>query len=180
MTPTPSSRPSRSFSRPAARCCEPLRTEVVDDEMVADPARPWPRRCTSAGPLGRSASRSASTWVGQARRSRVCPSGARSVVRWNGDEVGYPIVVLDRVAEMAEVPLSQSTSIALADQNTACVIVSYEVQAHCVERAGTVVGRFGRKGDGLPGEFQSMTEARPRSSGDPAGSWGFAIRAWPA
>ena len=36
-------------------------------------------------------------------------------------------------------------------------IVSYEVQAHCVERAGTVVGRFGRKGDG-PGEFQSMTE----------------------
>ena len=73
-----------------------------------------------------------------------------------GAEIEYPIVVLDRVAETG-VPLSRNTSIALADQNTACVIVSYEVQAHCVERAGAVVGRFGRQGDG-PGEFQSMIE----------------------
>ena len=80
----------------------------------------------------------------------------RSQRRAGGAEIEYPIVVLDRVAE-SEVPLSRNTSIALADQNTACVIVSYEVQAHCVERAGIVVGRFGREGDG-PGEFQSMIE----------------------
>ena len=79
-------------------------------------------------------------------------SQRRAVERRPGIRSLFQIVLPSRRFRSA-----RNTSIALADQNTACVIVSYEVQAHCVERAGAVVGRFGRKGDG-PGEFQSMTE----------------------
>ena len=49
-------------------------------------------------------------------------------------------------------PLSENVSVALIDDHTACVIVSYEFQVHCLDRAGELVGVFGREGDG-PGEF---------------------------
>ena len=53
----------------------------------------------------------------------------------------------------AQVPLSSGGSIALlSDENTACVIDSYEVQVRCINRSGDVVGVFGREGEG-PGEF---------------------------
>ena len=117
-------------------------------------ARPWLQRCRRPDPVGGMHRRAlANGWVRLVALGCTPPALAASC---GGTETVYPIVVPDRVAE-SEVPLSRNTSIALADQNTACVTVSYEVQAHCVERAGTVVGRFGRKGDG-PGEFQSMTE----------------------
>ena len=53
----------------------------------------------------------------------------------------------------ASVPLSDNNEVALlADGRVACVIESYEVRVHCVDREGVGVGSFGRKGEG-PGEF---------------------------
>ena len=51
-------------------------------------------------------------------------------------------------------PLSSSPDIALADENTACVINSYEFQIHCGDRRGSVVAIFGREGEG-PGEYRN-------------------------
>ncbi len=42
---------------------------------------------------------------------------------------------------------------ALVDQDIVCVTNSYEVRVRCVGRDGSVVGVFGRKGEG-PGEFE--------------------------
>ena len=68
----------------------------------------------------------------------------------------------------AEVPLSRAGSIALlSDEATACVIDSYEVQVRCVDRNGTVIGAFGREGEG-PGEFGSLSQL----VGGPDGSVG--------
>ena len=50
-------------------------------------------------------------------------------------------------------PLSKNSSVALIDDHTACVIVSYEFQVRCLDRAGGLVGAFGAEGDG-PGEFR--------------------------
>ena len=50
-------------------------------------------------------------------------------------------------------PLSKNASVALIDGHTACVIVSYEFQVQCLDRAGEFVGVFGGEGDG-PGEFR--------------------------
>ncbi len=53
----------------------------------------------------------------------------------------------------AAVPLSESEEVALlADERTACTIDSYESQVRCVDVEGTVIGAFGRIGEG-PGEF---------------------------
>ena len=57
------------------------------------------------------------------------------------------------VIASAALPPSENDEVALlADERTACVIDSYEVQVRCVDGEGTVVGVFGRKGEG-PGEF---------------------------
>ena len=57
----------------------------------------------------------------------------------------------------AAVPLSESEEVALlADERTACVIDSYEGQVRCVDGEGSVVGVFGREGEG-PGEFGDPT-----------------------
>ncbi len=49
--------------------------------------------------------------------------------------------------------LSKNPSIALIDENTACVIVSYVYEVQCLSRSGDLVGAFGGQGDG-PGEFR--------------------------
>ena len=55
----------------------------------------------------------------------------------------------------ASVPWSESDRVTLlADERVACVIDSYETRVRCVDREGTVVGVFGREGEG-PGEFGS-------------------------
>ena len=55
----------------------------------------------------------------------------------------------------AALPLSESENVALlADERTACVVDSYEIQVRCVDVEGAVVGAFGREGEG-PGEFGS-------------------------
>ncbi len=54
------------------------------------------------------------------------------------------------------IPYTASGSIALlSDQATACVVQSYEVRVRCVGRDGSLVGVFGREGDG-PGEFGTL------------------------
>ena len=61
-----------------------------------------------------------------------------------------PLVALAPLASIPA-PLSTSTEITLVDEDTACVINSYESRIHCVGRAGLVVGAFGGEGEG-PGE----------------------------
>ena len=68
----------------------------------------------------------------------------------------HPVLPLQPVAT-AQAPLSENTSLALVDEQTACVIVSYEFQVHCVNRLTRIVGVFGREGEG-PGEFQFPSE----------------------
>jgi len=68
------------------------------------------------------------------------------------DGISAQTLVPERIGTV-QVPLSQGGSIALlSDENTACVIDSYEVQVRCFNRSGDVVGVFGREGEG-PGEF---------------------------
>lgn len=55
----------------------------------------------------------------------------------------------------ATLPQSEHEAVTvLADERTACVVDSYEDRIRCVDREGTVVGVFGRKGEG-PGEFDN-------------------------
>ena len=69
-----------------------------------------------------------------------------------GDAAG-PGVFTPELIRTAAVPLSESEEVALlADERTACVIDSYEVRVRCVDGEGSVVGVFGREGEG-PGEF---------------------------
>ena len=69
-----------------------------------------------------------------------------------GDAAG-PGVFWPELISTAAVPLSESEEVALlADERTACVIDSYEVRVRCVDAEGSVVGVFGREGEG-PGEF---------------------------
>ena len=59
------------------------------------------------------------------------------------------------LTDSAILPPSEHEAVAvLADERTACVVDSYEVQIRCLAREGAVVGVFGRQGEG-PGEFDS-------------------------
>ena len=72
-------------------------------------------------------------------------------------DAGDPGVFTPEVIRTAAVPLSESEEVTLlADERTACVIDSYEGQVRCVAGEGTVVGVFGREGEG-PGEFGDPT-----------------------
>ncbi len=62
-----------------------------------------------------------------------------------------PTIFLDPVAS-APVPFSNRSDGTLVDDNVVCVTNSYEMRVECVGRDGSVVGVFGRKGEG-PGEF---------------------------
>ncbi len=53
----------------------------------------------------------------------------------------------------SQVPLSEYGSLALANETTACVIESYDFRIYCTDDNGSVIGYFGREGEG-PGEFQ--------------------------
>ena len=67
-----------------------------------------------------------------------------------------PVLSPEPVAT-SQVPLSENTSLALANEQTACVIVSYEFQVHCVDRSTDTFTVFGSEGEG-PGEFQFPSE----------------------
>ena len=65
------------------------------------------------------------------------------------------------------VPFSNDGRVALVDQDVVCVTNSYEVRVRCVGRDGSVIGVFGREGEG-PGEFEST----PKLLRGPAGTVG--------
>ena len=65
-----------------------------------------------------------------------------------------PLPLLPAAASPA--PLSVSKSIALADDETACVVDSFEFRVVCVRREGEEVVAFGQEGDG-PGEFRRLS-----------------------
>lgn len=72
------------------------------------------------------------------------------------DGISAQTLIPERIGAV-EVPWSQAGSIALlSDENTACVIDSYEEKVRCFNRSGDVVGVFGREGEG-PGEFGSVS-----------------------
>ena len=64
-----------------------------------------------------------------------------------------PLALLRAAASPA--PLSVSQSIALADEQTACVLESFEFRVVCRGREGEELAAFGREGDG-PGEFRGL------------------------
>ena len=75
---------------------------------------------------------------------------------WASEGVSAQTLVPERIGT-AQAPLSINRGVALmSDETTACVIDSYEVRVHCVDRSGDMVGVFGREGEG-PGEFDSPT-----------------------
>ena len=63
----------------------------------------------------------------------------------------YEPLALRPVAE-SPAPFSRNNHIALADEDTACVIESFEYRVACFNPNGTVVAMYGRQGQG-PGEF---------------------------
>ena len=76
---------------------------------------------------------------------------------------GESLVVLVPVAS-SEAPLSYNFDIALADENTACVINSFEFQVHCADRTGKAAVIFGGEGEG-PGEFRRPSYLRRGPAG---------------
>ena len=64
-----------------------------------------------------------------------------------------PLALFPAAASPA--PLSVSKSITLADEETACVVDSYEFRVVCGRREGEEVVAFGQEGDG-PGEFRGL------------------------
>ena len=64
-----------------------------------------------------------------------------------------PLALFPAAASAA--PLSVSKSIALADEQTACVVESFEFRVVCRGREGEELAAFGREGDG-PGEFRGL------------------------
>ncbi len=76
---------------------------------------------------------------------------AAAIVGCDFETVTTPTVPLLAVAS-APAPFSMNQSVALVDDDVVCVTNSFEVRVRCIDRAGNLVGRFGRKGEG-PGEF---------------------------
>ena len=97
------------------------------------------------------------SWIpGPAIRATIVLGLALALSGCEVPDVTTQTLVPERIGT-AELPLSENGSIALlAEEITACTIESYEVRIHCVDRAGTTVGVFGREGEG-PGEFRSLT-----------------------
>lgn len=67
-----------------------------------------------------------------------------------------PIVFLNPAASIP-VPFSYRHDVAIVESGLLCVTNSFEVRVRCLRRDGSVVGVFGRKGEG-PGEFPSTPE----------------------
>ena len=82
------------------------------------------------------------------RHSRITTTGCTA------DPADPSIVVLKPVASTVA-PYSRIDDIALVSADIACVIDTYEFRVRCGDRAGDVLGVFGRKGEG-PGEFGSL------------------------
>lgn len=86
------------------------------------------------------------------------------------DEATTPTLALRPTASVP-VPFSNDEGVALVEQNLVCVTNSYEVRVLCVRRDGSVVGVFGREGEG-PGEFD-LTPLLLRGPGRTIGAVSF-------
>ena len=76
---------------------------------------------------------------------------------------GHEEYALDPFAE-SSAPFSHKTYIALADEEMACVIESFEYRVLCLDPGGATVGTFGREGEG-PGEFLTPAAIFRKSRG---------------
>ena len=94
---------------------------------------------------------------------RVAAVALAAATACHSEPVDEPLLPLAPVAT-APAPLSHNRAIALTDDNTACVINSFELQIHCVDRNGSLIGKFGGNGEG-PGEFLSLTDLRRGADG---------------
>ncbi|MDE2655805.1 MAG: hypothetical protein OXI71_18575 [Gemmatimonadota bacterium] len=101
---------------------------------------------------------------GPARLAMIVLGSTLALSVWGVPGAMAQTLVPERIGT-AELQLSENGSIALlADEITACTIDSHEVRIHCVDRAGTTVGIFGREGEG-PGEFRRLTRLGGGSEG---------------
>ena len=82
--------------------------------------------------------------------------GERDDIPSVDDSVARPVVTALSPVARAQVPYSDTRSVALVDEATACTIDSFDVRVRCVARDERTIGLFGREGDG-PGEFQNPT-----------------------
>ena len=74
-------------------------------------------------------------------------------------------VLIPVLVGTADVPFSTARAIALlANGRTACVVDSYDHRVRCVDPDGSVVGVFGREGEG-PGEFERPSDLTRGESG---------------
>lgn len=69
---------------------------------------------------------------------------------------GEPQIVFLEPAASSSAPMSYNNDIALVSEEIGCIINSYEHRIRCTDRDGSVVGVFGREGDG-PGEFRGAS-----------------------
>lgn len=106
----------------------------------AEPSKTCPERCQRPKPY------SMTPW------SRAL---AMALIPWfagcSSDDPPRAAVIVP--VSSSATPLSAQHSVALVDDQTACVIVSYESEVRCLDRTGELVGVFGGEGDG-PGEFR--------------------------
>ena len=86
------------------------------------------------------------------RRFAVAAS-VGAAVSCGGPEPGADLSLVPYAA--MSVPLSENTSVVLANDTTVCTIESYDSRVYCTDVAGAVVSRFGRAGEG-PGEFRGF------------------------
>lgn len=89
---------------------------------------------------------------GERRRpSAVLAACVLVVASCGGAETGSDVSLVP-FAETV-VPLSDDIGILLLDEDTVCTTESYEYRVYCTDVSGSVVGYFGRQGEG-PGEFK--------------------------
>ena len=74
------------------------------------------------------------------------------------------LLLVPALGAATSAPLSHNNAIALTDEATACVIDSFEMRIHCVDRNGRLVGKFGAEGEG-PGEFRRLVGLRRGAEG---------------
>lgn len=99
---------------------------------------------------------------------RVALAGLAAVLACGPQEDAAPPPAIPlELSASTDVPLGVNQSIALVEEDTACVDDSYEFHIRCVTRSGQVAGLFGREGGG-PGEFSSFRSVERGSDGNVA------------
>ena len=92
-------------------------------------------------------------------RQRVASLASVALVMVSCDAASVPAVAAVPLTPVASslAPLARGGAIALATEETACVIDTYRSQVHCIHRRGEQTQVFGQRGQG-PGEFASRPQ----------------------